>query len=279
MIPWLPALLACGGGDVFIVEGTVVEVRAPHEVVLDHEEIPGLMGAMVMPFDVAHPALLDGLKPGTRVVARYRVAEEGSELVRIRVTGQGPAPDIAVGPVPVRVGERIPETRLATHDGATLVLGADQGERVLLTFIYTRCPRPEFCPAIVARLVALDQALGEAEGVRLVAVTLDPEHDTPEVLTDYAAKVGATARWRFARAEGGPTALDDLAMRAGLPVIREVPGSPGEIGHGVRLLVLDRDGKLIERYDDTRFPQDRVVQQLTTGAPQGDPRNSGTATP
>jgi protein SCO1 len=275
---WL--LLGCGGGETFIVEGTVVEVRPPDEVVLDHEPIPGLgMDAMVMPFDVAAPAMLEGLRPGSKVVARYRVSEAGSELVRIRVTGHGPAPELASGPVPLRVGQRIADTRLAAQDGSAMVLGAGQGERVALTFIYTRCPKPEFCPAIVGRLAALDQALGEAEGVRLVAVTLDPAFDTPEVLSAYAAQVGASERWRFARVEGEEGALDDLAMRAGLPVMRDLPGAPGEIGHGVRLLVLDRDGTLIERYDDTRFPLDRVVQQLTTGRPTGDPRNSGTSTP
>ncbi|MEZ4240735.1 MAG: SCO family protein [Myxococcota bacterium] len=276
----LLALLACGGGDAYIVEGTVVEVHPPREVVLDHEAIAGLgMPAMVMPFDVADPALLDGLTPGTEIVARYKVAESGSAIVRVRVTGHHPLAQ-AEGPVPLRVGEQLPAVTLQGADGEPVVLGPEQGARTVLTVLYTRCPRPEFCPATVARLAALDQALGDTEGVRIVAVTLDPAFDTPEVLTAYGEQVGATARWSLARLEG--QGLDDLAMRAGLPVLRDQPGEDGEstdIAHGLRVLVLDADGTLIERYDDLRFPLERVVQQLRTGAPKGDPSVSGTVTP
>ena len=271
MMSLLLGWLGCWSGDVYIVEGTVVEVHAPGEVVLDHEEIKGLMGAMIMPFPVAEPSLLDGLEPGTRVVARYELGGQGGRLVDVRITGHGPPPALATGPVPVRVGETLAETRLTGHDGAPLVLGPEQTERVAVTFVYTRCPQPEFCPAMVSRLQALQQALGEADGVRIVAVTLDPAFDTVEVLKGYAGLTGAGPRWTFARADD----LDALAMRAGLPVMKGEP----EIMHGLRLLVLDRGGKLIERYDDARFPIDRVVGQLTTGGPSGDPANSGTVTP
>lgn len=267
------ALAGCYGGDVYIVKGVVVEVHAPAEVVLDHEDIPGLMGAMVMPFAVDDPGLLTGLTPGDRVTARYVVRQEGSALVDLRVTGHGPPPVVATGPVPLRVGEGMPATAVPLVGGGTLTLGPAQAERVALTFLYTRCPRPEFCPAMVTRLQALQAALGEAEGARIVAVTLDPAFDTDEVLTEFAATAGAGPRWSFGRLPEGE--LADLAMRAGLPVLRQ-----GEdIAHGLRLLVVDRGGVVLERYDDANFPIARVVSQLTTGAPAGDPAVSGTLTP
>lgn len=271
-------LVACWGAHAYIVEGTVVELHPPAEVVLDHEDVPGLMGPMIMPFAVADPAMLDGLKPGTRVVARYELGEEGGKLTRVRITGQLPAPEVAAGPVPLRAGERMPATLLPTHDGGTLALGPDQADRVALTFVYTRCPQPEFCPAMVGRLQALQEALGDADGAHIVAVTLDPAYDDAAVLSAYAAQLGAGPRWSFARVE--PDALEDLAMRAGMLVMRDGKAAEGvEIAHSLRLLVLDRGGALIERYDDARFPLDRVVSQLTTGGPPMPPGNSGTVTP
>ena len=266
-------LAGCYGGDVYIVKGVVVEVHAPHEVVLDHEAIPGLMGAMVMPYEVQDPSMLTDLHPGDQITARYVVREQGSAIVDLRVTGHQPPPTVSDGPVPVRVGDGSAATPLPLSDGTTLVLGPDQVDRVALTFVYTRCPNPEFCPAMIARLQALQQALGDAAGTRIVAVTLDPDHDTLDVLKAYATTVGAGPRWTFARVD--QAALGDLSMRAGLPVMRE----GGQIAHGLRLLVLDRGGTLVERYDDANFPIDRVVQQLTTGGPAGDPVNSGTVTP
>ena len=270
----LGLLLACWGQRAYIVEGVVVEVKPPAEVVIDHEDIPGLMAAMVMPFDVADPGMLAGVVPGDRVIARYELGEDGGRITRLRVAGHGPAPALATGPMPLRVGEGIPSTPIALHDGTALSLGPEQTERVALTFVYTRCPVPEFCPAIISRLQALQQALGDAEGARIVAVTLDPAYDTREVLAAWAGTVGAGPRWTFGRVE--EAALPDLAMYAGLPVLKQ---EDAEIAHGLRLLVLDRGGKLIERYDDARFPLDRVVRQLTTGGPPMPPGNSGTVTP
>jgi protein SCO1 len=265
-------LAACGSGSTYIVEGTVVELRPPGVVVLDHEDIPGLMGGMTMPFDVADPAMLEGLHPGDRIVARYTLSIDGSKLTRLRVTGRGVVPEVVQPPAPVRVGEILPAVTLATHTGGTRFLGPDQADRVALTFVYTRCPEPAFCPAMMGRLQALDAALAEAKEVAIVAVTLDPPHDTPEVLAAYGATLGLSPRFELARAPD----LEALALTAGLPIVR-TPDSV-EIAHGLRLLVLDRGGRLIERYDDARFPLDRVVQQLTTGAPSGDPTQSGTVT-
>lgn len=267
-------LLGCWGQDAYIVEGTVVEVRGEHELVLDHEDVPGLMTAMVMPFSVASPELLEGLEPGHKVVARYLLSREGGQLTKIRITGKGPAPTLSLGPIPLKPGVTLPRTEIPTHDGGALVIGEGQGRNVAVTFLYTSCPIPEMCPALVARLQALDAQLGEADDVRILAVTLDPEHDTQQVLADYAEQVDASPRWLFGRL-GGAEALDDLAMYAGLPVLRE----GDQIVHALRLIVLDAQGRLIERYDDARFPADRVLTQLRTGGPVAPAGSSGTSTP
>lgn len=271
--PLIGLLLACWGERAYIVEGVVVEVTHPTEVVLDHKEIPGLMGPMVMPFEAKDPSLLTELQPGDRVLARFEILDEvGGVLTKVRVTGKGPAPKpLDRGPEPVRPGGTLPELRIPTTGGGELVLGPGQTERVALTFVYTRCPMPEFCPAILARMQALQPHLGE--GQRILAVTLDPAHDTLDVLRAYGEGAGADpARWQFGRLE--PDALQHLALLAGLPVIEQ----GGEIVHGVRLLVIDRGGRLLERYDDNRWPLERVVEQLSTGGPASTGA-SGTLTP
>ncbi|HHO53479.1 MAG TPA: hypothetical protein ENK18_22060 [Deltaproteobacteria bacterium] len=266
-------LLGCWGQDAYIVEGTVIEVRGEHEVVLDHKDVPGLMAAMVMPFQVSSPELLEGLEPGHKVVARYLLSDQGGALTKIRITGQGPVPQLASGPIPLKPGILLPRIEIPTHDGGSLILGEGQGHNVAVTFLYTRCPIPEMCPALVARLQALDAQLPDGDEVQLLAITLDPEHDTPGVLARYAEQVGASPRWRFGRLPEAQ--LDDLAMYAGLPVLRE----GDQIVHALRLIVLSAQGRLIERYDDARFPADRVLTQLRTGEPVASSDQSGTTTP
>lgn len=283
-------LTGCWGSNAYIVEGTVLDVRPPDTVALDHEEVPGLMPAMKMEFTVRDPALLDGLEPGDRVYARL-IAEEASAggwyLAELREThkpakprptstpvlaGDSDAPDRVAAP-PLRPGDQLPALELPLSDGSTLTVGEGQSGPVLLTFLYTTCPRPEFCPAMAKRLQALQAELSPGEAT-LVSVTIDPEGDTVEVLNTYAQKVGADARiWRFARLE--PDALRPLAERAALTVDT---AAGDEILHSLRTWVLDADGRLVERYDDARFPQDRVLQQLRTGAPKAPPGSDGTVT-
>jgi len=254
-------LTACGGGNSYVLDGTVREVRSATEVVVDHEAIAGLMGPMVMPFQLAEP--MTGLKPGDRIHAQLEIVG-GTRLTQVRVVGHDASAEVAptrVGAAPVAVGAVFPRTELPVG-GETWVVGEGQELPTVLTFLYTTCPIPEFCPATTRRLQEL-QALVEGRA-RLVAITIDPTGDTPEVLARYAATVGANpAVWRFARVEGA--ALDALAMSAALTVLPQ----NGEIEHAVRFMVLAKDGRLVARYDDNRFPAARVVEQLLTGAPRG----------
>ena len=272
-LPALLWLLGCFGSDAYIVEGTVVEVTGHRTLTVDHEEIDGFMAAMVMDFEVADPSLLEGVKAGDKIVARMQVAENGALLHKVRVTGHGPAPKVAQsGPLPLRSGQPMPETVLHLSNGDTLTLGANQGERLLVTFLYTTCPMPDYCPAVVSRLKNIESRI--PEGAKVVAVTLDPVNDTLEVLETFAKQVGVDAeRWVFARVES--EVLEALAFRAALSVMRD----NGQILHSHRFLVLDQDGTLIERYDDNRWPVDRVLQQLGSGQPLAPSGTSGTLTP
>lgn len=268
--PLVTVLLSgCWGSNAYILEGTVLEVR-DGEVVVDHDEVYGLMGPMVMPFRVTRPDLAADLKPGDRIVARLMVEARGGYLDKVRVTGHTPLPPPqADGAAPVRPGQTFPRVEVPVTGSETWVIGEGQPSPTVLTFVYTRCPMPEFCPMVVSRLQALQDAVGD--GARLLAVTLDPAHDTLEVLSAYGEQAGArTPVWRFGRLESD--SLQALALRAALPV----SPSGDDIVHGLRWLVLDSRGRLVERYDDNAWPLERVVRQLRTGGPPAPPGSDGT---
>lgn len=250
MLPTLLFLLACGGPPTYIVEGVVVEVNDA-DVVLDHQAIEGFMGPMTMPFQVDDPALLADVEPGHRVVGRIAVDGTQITLEKLRVTGKGPVPQRADGPAALDPGDVLPPTPVAFHDGTEGTLGPSD-RPTLLTFVYTRCPDPTYCPATLARLKALQPDL--AGEVALVALTLDPEHDTVEVLAETAAAHGADpAHWRFARTS--ESATRELAMRAGIPVTRT---SDGEIVHQLVWLLLDHEGRLVKRWESNALDEDAV---------------------
>lgn len=233
------------------LKGTVVNIDG-NRVMVDHEAIPGVMNAMVMGFGVA-PWELGTLAPGATIEAHLIESPYGWQLVDIHQTGTVPTAartDIA----PLAPGEQLHRAVLTAEDGSEITVGAGQGVPTALTYIYTRCPDPSFCPAIAARMASLQDQLRTA---RIVTVSIDPDHDTPERLAAWGTSMGADfGKWRLARAE--PTVLQGLALAGG----QHVTADGGRISHLHRLLILDAEGKLIERYDDNRWPMDRVVQQL-----------------
>lgn len=247
-LPVLTALLACVGADPeFPVTGRVVEVRGPTEVVIAHDDIPGFMAAMTMPFQVRDAALLAGVDPGDTVAGTLVVGRDRARLESLVVTAEAPPeeqpPDLAPGES-VPEGAIFPETPIVLAQGSPVTLGKGQTGRWLLTFVYTRCPIPEFCPAVVLKLQALQEVL--PPDTRILAVTLDPEYDSRGVLRDFAKQVGAVpGRWDFGRVPD--EVLVGLAEKAGL----QVHGGRGaDITHDLVFVVLDADGRLVKRWRD-----------------------------
>jgi protein SCO1/2 len=240
------------------IKGVIVALRGG-EVVIDHEAIIGVMGAMVMPFNVLDPAEVEGLSVGDKVIGTYYIDGSSSWVGDLQKGGTEKKvfrKDVS----PLRIGERFPLTPITLEDGSEFILGAEHDRPVALTFIYTRCPDSEACPAMMARYQALHQAV-EAEAM-LLAISLDPSFDTIEVLGSYGKLLGAKApSWRFGRVE--QDLLEELALRAGMNVLQD----EAKIVHGLRVLVMNQSGTLVERYDDARWPLERVVSQLRTGKP------------
>ncbi|MCO4747066.1 MAG: copper-binding protein [Proteobacteria bacterium] len=251
----LPGKFKLGGYD---VTGTVVRVDGG-KLTLDHAPIDGLMDAMVMPFD-AGPDVAPGFSAGDTVRAKLIVSSHGYRLVEVEKTGEATV-ELRTDVKSLALGEVLPALEVPVSQGGNWVVGAGQPKPTAVTFIYTRCPDPNFCPAIVSRMGGLQERIGDK--ARILLVTIDPDYDHLPVLGMYGGLVGAKPEtWSFGRLE--PIELNQLALHAGLSVT--VRG--GRISHKLRMLVLDGDGQLIERYDDNEWPLDRVASQLLDGQPR-----------
>jgi len=249
----LPEHFESGG---YPLTGTVMKVD-DQDLVVDHEAIEGLMPAMAMPYAVSD-AVLAWAKPGDEIEAKVIPTKAGYWLVDVLRTGREKSARITVPAL--KPGEVLDPITLSTARAGAVVVGKGQDEPTVLTFLFTRCPDPRYCPALVARLQPLQEALGTS--ARIVAVTMDPEYDTMPVLKAYADGVGARAEtWAFARPT--TTELSTLAQEAGLTIHLET----GRLVHDTRVMVLDASGRLVQRYDDNQFPIERVVEQLHTGKP------------
>lgn len=255
-----PPLGVANATRTYRLVGVVRDVKpGAGQVVIRHEAIPDVMEAMTMPFTIKDRTPLDDLRPGDEVEGTLRIEWEGEqikdyELTDLTVTRPALAPalslSLAGGEAVVRpkpralgLGEPVPDFTMTTQDGQALSLSDLRGKVVVLTFIYTRCPLPDFCPLMDRRFAELADKLRassrRAEGVRLLSVSFDPEHDTPEVLRKHAATQGARSPlWTFAVASHA-----ELSKVAGPLGLVYGPGRD-EIIHNLSTAVIDPQGRL-----------------------------------
>lgn len=250
------------------LKGQVVSVdESKGEVVIDHEEIPGFMAAMRMPFKLKERDALSSIGAGDRIQATLVVADIGywleNPVVTRAIPGGEAAAAEALGPQP---GAEVPEVRLVNQDGRPLSPASLRGRALLLTFIYTRCPFPDQCPLLSTNFAAVHRELERDAHLRprthLLSVTLDPAYDTPKVLRSYGAayteRYGAETfeHWDFAT--GDPAEVRRLAQFFGLAYKEE----SGQIVHAMRTALVAPDGKVHKIYRGNEWKPEQVLADL-----------------
>jgi protein SCO1/2 len=249
------------------LRGVVVSVDAGRqEITIKHEDIPRFMPGMTMPFKVRDARLLNGRVPGDLVRATLVVEDASAHLRTLERTGSGPVPAEAAerGMDILDTGEEPPDARFVDQDGRERRLSDWRGQAVVVTFVYTRCPLPNFCPAMDRQFAAVQEMVRQDRDldgrVRLLSVSFDPEHDRPEVLRRHAKTVGADPRiWSFVTGDAGE--MTRFASRFGVSVLREGAG-PGEIVHNLRTSILDPAGRLFVAHGGSEWQPADLVAEL-----------------
>ncbi len=269
----LVAAAACGGagGRQYTVQGQVISVAEDRmEATIKHEDIPGLMPAMTMPYKVRDAAEYEGIAPGDLITATLIVESSDAYLTGVTRVGEAPleAPSEPTGGARsgfelLKPGEEVPNVTFVDQEGGERPFASFAGSRVLLTFIYTRCPMPTFCPLMDRHFVEIqkqmkaDPALSD---VHLVTVSFDPIVDTPPVLKAHGEKLGADfTRWTFLT--GDRDELDRFAMRFGVSLVREL-NDPMDITHNLRTALVGRDGRFVKDYVGNSWTPDEVLADL-----------------
>lgn len=252
--------------------GEIVRADAARGVLLvAHDAIPGYMPAMTMEFTVS-PADLAAARPGQRIRAEmverdgeyaleHLWPEDAATTAALAAGARALAEDTAIrGRSAYReVGEAAPDFTLLDQEGRVVSLHRFRGKRVVLNFIFTRCPIATMCPAATQRMSELQAAARQAGAtqVEFVSISLDPAYDTPAILQEYARVRGLDlTNWSFLT---GP----DAAVRhllAQLGVIREFEGAT--IKHSLATLLIDPSGRIVHRVDGSRWDLEEFLPKL-----------------
>jgi protein SCO1/2 len=272
----LLALVACRQAPPpkqYELTGQILSVKPERsEVVLKHDDIKNFMPAMTMPYKVREPALLTGRKPGDLIKATLVVGEVDAYLSSLNVVGHReldtPAP-VVDQPHVLDSGETVADALLVDQGGKPTPWSSFKGHRVALTFAYSRCPLPDYCPLMEKNFAAVQQAIKanpKLADVRLLIVTLDPEFDTPEILKPHALDLGADpAVWTFATGE--PAEVKRFAEQFGIHYETDQTNK-WQIIHNLRTAVIDSTGRVVKTESGNFWkPADLVADLEKTPPP------------
>ncbi len=240
--------------------GRVVSIDAASQsVVIDAAAIPGFMDAMAMSYKIKPATALNQLAPGDSLSAEIIVVQPPAQsqdsapdywLENVKIIAHGKSAAPAAQHIPA-AGDGVPDFNFTNQYGKRISLKQYRGQVLLITFIYTRCPFPDFCPRVTDNFAVIDKQLGADPGlanVQLLSVSFDPAHDTPKVLRDYAFAAAHThdpavfRRWQFA--VPGNQDLPRIADFFGLVYKPEA----GLITHNLSTTVIGPNGKIVAWY-------------------------------
>jgi len=262
---------ACSRGPAprqYELNGQILGIKPEErEVLIKHHDIKGFMPGMTTPFKVADAALLEGREPGDLVTATLVIAGNDAHLSTLTTTGAAPLdvppppPTAGSGFELLKHGEVVPDQLLIDQDGKPRPLSSLRGHRIALTFTYTRCPMPNFCPLMDRHFAALQREIKKTPAladVRLLSVSFDPQFDTPRTLKAHASTLEADPLvWNFVTGERDEIAR--FAARFGVTIERDEQ-NPIEITHNLRTAILDPQGRLVKVHTGNSWtPTDLLV--------------------
>ena len=265
---WFGATSAQAEGKSYTAMGVI---RAPLDsggrITIAHEAIPGLMPAMTMAFTVVDTKEAAALTTGDSVRFELNVSKDPWTAAHFVVLGRAAAhPESSKAETSsqrrLREGDPFPELALTTQSNEPFTAADFRGHLTVITFIFSRCPVPEYCPAMAMRFGQIQKAIVAdaklAPRARLLSITLDPEFDRPDILKAYGEAVGADpAIWRFVTG-----AKDEIAaLTKSFAVFTERNGVT--LDHTLCTALIGSDGRIVEIWRGNGWRVDEVLVALS----------------
>lgn len=254
-------------------KGLVLVVDREHRIMtVSCEAIPGFMDAMVMPIEVRDARELDGLARSTMIEFSLVADKEHpyAESVRIRNFDSleldplsarrlrllDGAMDPSLSPDHLlKVGQTAPDFSLTDQNRQRVTLSQFAGRVVAITFVYTRCPFPNFCFRLTNNFARLQKRFAGEMGRDLILLTisLDPVHDQPETLAEYgqAWNIDQNA-WHLLT--GPPAEVQKFCERFGVAFFPD----EGQLIHSLHTLIIDRQRRLAANLEGNEFTAEQL---------------------
>ncbi|MFP5233124.1 MAG: SCO family protein [Acidobacteriota bacterium] len=259
------------------VRGVVISIDSSSgEVLLKHQEIPGFMPAMTMAYRLDDPSILSELHPGDLISATLLVDHDSSGPTNLRLTEIDVIAEARPDYKPTvnyhvpKKGDEVPDFSLLNQSGHKIDLRQYRGKVVLLTFIYTRCPLPDYCIRMSRNFADIDKSLRSDrklyQQTHLLTVSFDPAYDTPSVLRDYGEAYTGNAHETFSHWEFAAPSVAELPRMEQFFDVGVTPQANGTLQHSLSTVVIDRQGRIFAFYPTNDWSVAEVLAQMQSAA-------------
>ncbi len=259
----------CGAPEkVFPVKGTIYEIKPDSMlIVISHDTIPNLMMPMIMPFDLIDLKEIEGLSIGDSVHFEFAWGDTSTWARNFNIVGQGKLSEIEEDDFfededysERDLGDSIDDVTLLDLNGAEIRLSNSDGKYRFLSFIFTRCPMPNMCPAVVIKNDYLATAFKDRNDIEFVMVSFDYQHDTPAVLKEfYGETISEFSNWKVLSSTGHIEDIYRLAKQSGCNFwgIDE-----NNIGHSLRSVLLGPNRELLGSWVGDNWQAGKVKTEI-----------------
>src|SRR5579872_2880420 len=258
----------------YALHGKIMSVdKLGHELIVQHDAIPGFMEAMTMPYPVSDNALLNQVGPGDEIKADIKVQGDQVAIDQLDVIKKAAPGTLPVETKPMhvpQVGEQVPNFVLTNQNRRRIHVNDYRGKTLLLTFFYTRCTLNDYCPRMNSNFSEIDKTLVKTPELyaktHLLSVSFDPEHDTPAVLRSYgAAYTERYTKEDFKHWEFATSPADEMKQLADFfGVFYEKDGN--SITHSLSTAVIGPDGRIEAWYPGNHWKPEEALQAVSATA-------------
>ena len=261
-------IYSCGENNkTYNVNGVVISIdKSERSILVDHDSIPGFMMPMVMPFNIKNIDAIKELHPNDSINFKFKITEKTSYAYDFVIVGKG-SNEIDEDDFwdddeykEKKIGEKISNVTLINLDGKEVKLDQFEDKYVFISFIFTRCPVPNMCPAVVIKNGVLARQFKETDKIKFIMVSFDYIYDTPEILTShYDDAISNFPNWTVWSSVGKISNLYTLSSEIGC----EYWGiEKNNIGHNLRSALIGPGRKLLNTWEGDNWLASSVGEEI-----------------
>ena len=258
-------ILGCSENKSYPVRGTIIEVRQEsNEFLIHHDEIPRFMMAMTMPFQLGDSTDINRYHIGDSLKFRLEMGEKRAIASNFQLLGKGTLPETDDmwddDYTSLEIGEIFTDVTFLDLDSNAVRLSDSDGKFRLISYIFTRCPMPNMCPAVVVKKQYLAKVFNDVPEIEFILLSFDYIYDTPSILkSNYGSLVESNSNLKAYSSFGY---INDMFTLGGQSLVSFWGIEENDIGHSLRSVLIDPERRLLKAFEGTDWRPEAAEREI-----------------